>query len=65
MLRVPAPMRGPHFHRTQAFCSSAQRWMQGDPDNVVAVHCKGGKGRTGMMISAFLAFEGLATCAGG
>ena len=35
------------------------------PDNVIAVHCKGGKGRTGMMVSAFLAYDGVATCAGG
>jgi len=48
-----------HTHQIsmQAFCSTAKRWMLMHPDNIIAVHCKGGKGRTGMMISAFLAFE--------
>ena len=31
-----------------------------DPKHAVAVHCKAGKGRTGMMISAFMVREGLA-----
>ena len=46
-----------HHISMQAFCSTAKRWMLMHPDNIIAVHCKGGKGRTGMMISAFLAFE--------
>ncbi len=38
----------------QPFCESAKRWLDADPQNVVAVHCKAGKGRTGMMISALM-----------
>ena len=31
------------------FCESATRWLAAHPDNVVGVHCKAGKGRSGMM----------------
>lgn len=40
------------------FCESAKRWLDTDPRNVVAVHCKAGKGRTGMMISSLLVYMG-------
>jgi len=39
------------------FCLSVERWMNKDPENVIAVHCKGGKGRTGTMICAWLIFN--------
>lgn len=29
-------------------------WNQSDPSNVVVVHCKGGKGRTGLVIAAYM-----------
>ena len=38
------------------FCESARRWLEADPKNVVAVHCKAGKGRTGMMLSALMVY---------
>jgi len=39
------------------FCNSVQKWMVRDPRNVIAVHCKGGKGRTGTMICAWLLYR--------
>uniref|UniRef100_A0A0G4HA53 Uncharacterized protein n=1 Tax=Chromera velia CCMP2878 TaxID=1169474 RepID=A0A0G4HA53_9ALVE len=36
------------------FCLEAERFIRKDPANVIAVHCKGGKGRTGLMIGAWL-----------
>ena len=32
-----------------AFCASAKHWMLQSLDHVVAIHCKAGKGRTGLM----------------
>ncbi|XP_037795529.1 phosphatidylinositol 3,4,5-trisphosphate 3-phosphatase TPTE2-like [Penaeus monodon] len=36
------------------FSASVRAWMEKDEKNVIAVHCKGGKGRTGTMICVFL-----------
>mmetsp|Transcript_15327 Transcript_15327/g.32649 ORF Transcript_15327/g.32649 Transcript_15327/m.32649 type:complete len:496 (+) Transcript_15327:60-1547(+) len=40
------------------FCDSLQRWLEQSAEHVVAVHCKAGKGRTGMMIAAWLVWSG-------
>ncbi|KAG5468226.1 hypothetical protein LSCM1_02203 [Leishmania martiniquensis] len=43
-----------------SFCCEVADFIMTDPYNrAVAVHCKGGKGRTGTMICAFLMYSGL------
>lgn len=32
-------------------------WLDSDPQHVVVVHCKGGKGRTGCVIAAFMHYS--------
>uniref|UniRef100_H2LIN4 Transmembrane phosphatase with tensin homology n=1 Tax=Oryzias latipes TaxID=8090 RepID=H2LIN4_ORYLA len=36
------------------FTASVREWMSADPQNVIAIHCKGGKGRTGTMVCTWL-----------
>ncbi|XP_077154269.1 phosphatidylinositol 3,4,5-trisphosphate 3-phosphatase TPTE2-like isoform X1 [Ranitomeya variabilis] len=36
------------------FTASVRSWMAEDPKNVIAIHCKGGKGRTGTMVCTYL-----------
>ena len=45
------------------FCHQSSRWCRRHRKNVVVVHCKGGKGRTGVMVAAFLLWTGHRRCA--
>lgn len=40
----------------QQFCADAADWLAQHPHNVVVVHCKAGKGRTGLMICSLLMY---------
>ena len=40
-------------------CHSIDHWLRSDPDKVVSIHCKGGKGRTGTVICSYMIFCGL------
>eukprot|EP00916_Digyalum_oweni_P006818 GHVL01011656.1.p1 GENE.GHVL01011656.1~~GHVL01011656.1.p1 ORF type:complete len:650 (+),score=58.10 GHVL01011656.1:2073-4022(+) len=41
------------------FVFDVERFLSLDPENVIAVHCKGGKGRTGLAIAAWLLYAGM------
>eukprot|EP00440_Ansanella_granifera_P064104 gb/GFBE01069496.1/.p1 GENE.gb/GFBE01069496.1/~~gb/GFBE01069496.1/.p1 ORF type:complete len:518 (+),score=60.43 gb/GFBE01069496.1/:1-1554(+) len=53
----------PDFRNVLRFCQDAEAWLKGDDDNVVAIHCKAGKGRSGTMLSALLVYAGAAASA--
>ncbi|XP_039601775.1 putative tyrosine-protein phosphatase TPTE [Polypterus senegalus] len=36
------------------FTANIREWMAADPQNIIAIHCKGGKGRTGTMVCIWL-----------
>jgi phosphatidylinositol-3,4,5-trisphosphate 3-phosphatase/dual-specificity protein phosphatase PTEN len=46
----------PPFSMIKSFCESARKFLAESPQNVISVHCKAGKGRTGTMIAAYLIY---------
>lgn len=47
------------LHSIFELCEDAAEFLEEDDLNVVALHCKGGKGRTGTMICSLMLFMGL------
>ena len=40
------------------FARVVRDWMEADEQNIIAIHCKGGKGRTGTMVCTWLIESG-------
>lgn len=47
----------PEFKLIIDFCLDVDEWLKADSSNVVAIHCKAGKGRTGLMISSYFLYS--------
>ncbi|EXB38056.1 Phosphatidylinositol-3,4,5-trisphosphate 3-phosphatase and dual-specificity protein phosphatase PTEN [Morus notabilis] len=49
----------PQLEMIKAFCESVSAWHSADPKNIAVVHCMAGKGRTGLMVCAYLVYNGM------
>jgi len=49
----------PPINLIYPFCKDAKDFIKKDPNNVIAVHCKAGKGRTGVFICCYLLYRNI------
>ncbi|CAK88457.1 unnamed protein product (macronuclear) [Paramecium tetraurelia] len=51
--------QAPQFSMIFELCNEIHNFICQDKQNVVAIHCKAGKGRTGVMICCYMLFSGM------
>ncbi|QCE12623.1 phosphatidylinositol-3 [Vigna unguiculata] len=49
----------PSLQMIRDFCESVDSWLSSDPKNIAVIHCMAGKGRTGLMVCAYLTYCGM------
>jgi phosphatidylinositol-3,4,5-trisphosphate 3-phosphatase/dual-specificity protein phosphatase PTEN len=47
----------PPFDLILSFCRDVEAWLKEHDENIAVIHCKAGKGRTGLMICAWLVYN--------
>ncbi|KAG7229709.1 hypothetical protein INR49_012504, partial [Caranx melampygus] len=50
-------LHAPPLDRICAICKAMETWLTSDPSNVVVLHCKGNKGKTGVIVAAYMHYS--------
>ncbi|XP_054464434.1 tensin-2 isoform X2 [Anoplopoma fimbria] len=50
-------LHAPPLDKICAICKAMETWLSSDPQHVVVLHCKGHKGKTGVIIAAYMHYS--------
>ncbi|XP_010893263.4 tensin-2 isoform X2 [Esox lucius] len=50
-------LHAPPLDKICAMCKAMETWLTSDPSNVVVLHCKGNKGKTGVIVAAYMHYS--------
>ncbi|XP_028854940.1 tensin-2 isoform X2 [Denticeps clupeoides] len=50
-------LHAPPLDKICAMCKAMESWLTSDPQHVVVLHCKGNKGKTGVIIAAYMHYS--------
>ncbi|KAG7471992.1 hypothetical protein MATL_G00103870 [Megalops atlanticus] len=50
-------LHAPPLDKICAMCKAMETWLTSDPQHVVVLHCKGNKGKTGVIIAAYMHYS--------
>ncbi|XP_052553614.1 tensin-3 isoform X5 [Tympanuchus pallidicinctus] len=56
-------LHAPPLDKVCTICKAMESWLNSDPQRVVVIHCKGGRGRIGVVISSYMHFTSVSTSA--
>ncbi|XP_037693144.1 tensin-3 isoform X2 [Choloepus didactylus] len=56
-------LHAPPLDKMCTVCKAQESWLNSDPQHVVVVHCRGGKGRIGVVISSYMHFTNVSASA--
>ncbi|XP_077706463.1 tensin-3 isoform X4 [Canis aureus] len=56
-------LHAPPLDQVCTICKAQESWLNSDPQHVVVIHCRGGKGRIGVVISSYMHFTNVSASA--
>ncbi|KFP07556.1 Tensin-3 [Calypte anna] len=56
-------LHAPPLNKVCTICKAMESWLNSDPQHVVVIHCRGGKGRIGVVTSSYMHFTNVSASA--
>ncbi|XP_023570148.1 tensin-3 isoform X2 [Octodon degus] len=56
-------LHAPPLDKMCTICKAQESWLNSDPQHVVVIHCRGGKGRIGVVVSSYMHFTNVSASA--